>query len=262
MRLLIALLALLACALPAYSLDEYTVRVLEKRAQPRDHFVQGLEIHDGMLYVSAGQYGKSRLLRYRFEDMALERGRRLHPRVFAEGLTVLNDIVYQLTWRNRALFTYRKSTFDYQSTLRIPGEGWGLTNDGVNLVYSDGSDKLYTMSPENGQILAELKVTQNGQPVYRLNELEWVGGAIWANVWNTNRIVIINPDNGKITGTIDLTGLLPDEDRDASTDVLNGIAVDPRNGDIWVTGKHWPWLYRIELVDASQAAKATPGTLE
>ena len=132
----------------------------------------------------------------------------------------------------------------------------------MNLVYSDGSDKLFTMSPENGQILAELKVTQNGQPVYRLNELEWVGGAIWANVWNTDRIVIINPDNGKITGTIDLTGLLPDEDRDASTDVLNGIAVDPRNGDIWVTGKHWPWLYRIELVDASQAAKATPGTLE
>lgn len=262
MRPLLVTLALFACALPALALDQYTVRVLEKRAQPRDNFVQGLEIHDGMLYVSTGQYGKSRLLRYRFEDMALERGRSLHPRVFAEGLTVLGDVVYQLTWRNRAVFKYRKSDFDFQSHLALPGEGWGLTNDGLNLVYSDGTDKLYTMSPETGQILNTLHVTLDGKPVRHLNELEWVGGAIWANVWRTDRIVIINPDNGRVTGTIDLAGLLPAGERKAGTDVLNGIAVDPANGDLWVTGKHWPWLYRIELVAAAQAAKASSAALK
>ncbi|NND68629.1 MAG: glutaminyl-peptide cyclotransferase [Halioglobus sp.] len=262
MRLLLLALALFACALPAHALTEYTIRVLEKRAQPKDNFVQGLEIHDGMLYVSTGQYGQSRLLRYRFQDMALERGRRLHPRVFGEGLTVLDDVVYQLTWRNRAVFTYRKSDFDYQTHLSLPGEGWGLTNDGVNLVYSDGSDKLYTMSTETGRILHTLNVTQDGKPVRHLNELEWVGGAIWANVWRTDRIVIINPDNGKVTGTIDLAGLLPDEEREPGTGVLNGIAVDPANGDLWVTGKHWPWLYRIELIEPAQAAQVSSTALE
>ncbi len=256
------IIVLLAWAAPALSLTEYTVRVLEQRAQPRDNFVQGLEIHDGMLYVSTGQYGKSRLLRYRFSDMALERGRRLHPRVFAEGLTVLDDAVYQLTWKNRVVFTYRRSDFDYLSHLSLPGEGWGLTNDGENLIYSDGSDQLYTMSPQSGKILRTLRVTQGGRPVRRLNELEWVDGAIWANIWGTDHIVVINPDSGEVTATIDLTGLLPEAERKPGTDVLNGIARDPATGDLWVTGKHWPWLYRIELVNPAQAAHVPPATLE
>ena len=246
----------------AASVSEFSIRVLEKKPQPRDLFVQGLEIHDGMLYVSTGNYGKSRLLRYRFEDMQLERGRNLHPRVFAEGLTVLKDKIYQLTWRNHALLIYNKSDFDSLDHLPLLGEGWGLTNDGENLIYSDGSETLYTVAPATGHTLHTVSVTENGQPLKNLNELEWIDGAIWANIWRTDRIVIINPQTGVVTATIDLAGLLPRDDYRPGTDVLNGIARNPANGDLWVTGKHWPWLYRVELVPVKGAAQEQATALE
>lgn len=254
-------LIVLATCLPmaAWSVQQYSVKVIDQKPQPRQNFVQGLEILDGYLYVSAGNYGESQLLRYDFADGRVDAGRTLAERIFAEGLTVLGDYIYQLTWQNKAMLVYRKADLEYQHWLPLPGEGWGLTNNGSELIYSDGSERLYFMSPDRAQILRSITVSEQGQPVTLLNELEWIDGAIWANVWQSDRIVIINPVNGEVTGSVDLRGLLPPSEHRAGTDVLNGIARNPADGSIWVTGKRWPWLYRIELqpvVDNSESQQS------
>ena len=192
------------------------------------------------------------MLRYRFDDLQEKISRPLAAEVFAEGLTVMGENIYQLTWRNRAMLIYRKSDLQFQGWLPLPGEGWGLTHKDAQLIYSDGSDKLHFMSPTTGQILRSISVTEDGQPVTLLNELEWINGAIWANIWQSERIVIIEPATGAVTGSIDLQELLPRQEYRADTDVLNGIALDPADGAVWVTGKRWPWMYRIELVPAEE----------
>lgn len=227
--------------------QQYGIRVVSKKPQSREHFVQGLEIHDNTLYMSTGQYGKSHLLRYEFSSGKLLGGRKLSDRLFAEGLTVMGDYVYQLTWRSRALIVYDKEALTPQRWLQLPGEGWGMTNNGVSLIFSDGSANLQFMAPSSGKLLGTLTVTENGKPLTKLNELEWIKGKIFANVWQTNRIVTIDPDSGVVEGSIDLTGLLPTTERKPGTDVLNGIAYDLSSDSIWVTGKRWPWLYEIEL---------------
>jgi glutaminyl-peptide cyclotransferase len=248
----------LALPMAAWSLQKYTVRVTDQKPQARELFVQGLEIVDGFLYLSVGSYGESQLLRYHFADGTRDVARKLDPRIFAEGLTVFGEHVYQLTWRNGGMLVYRKSDLQFQRALPIAGEGWGLTNNGTDLIYSDGSEKLFFMAPDTAKILRTITVTEQGRPVTQLNELEWIDGAIWANVWQSDRIVIIDPLNGAVTANIDLRGLLPFGEYRQDTDVLNGIARDPADGAVWVTGKRWPWLYRIELVPAIDAAEMKP----
>lgn len=251
-------LLFLCASLPlaALAIEQYGVRVTDQKPQPRENFVQGLQILDGYLYVSTGNYGQSRLLRYRFDDGSLVDTRRVDARIFAEGLTVFGDKVYQLTWRNKMMLVYRKDDLQAHHWFPIPGEGWGLTNNGQQLIYSDGSEQLHFISPETEKILRSITVTENGQAVTRLNELEWVDGSIWANIWQSDRIVIIDPANGEITASINLQGLLPADEKRTDTNVLNGIAHNPVDGAIWVTGKRWPWLYRIELLPADDASKA------
>ena len=248
MNLARALLIITAC-LPAlaWPAQHYTAKVTGKKPQSRDTFVQGLEIRDGDLYVSSGLYGQSSLLRYDFADSALKAARTLDARYFAEGLTVLGDRVFQLTWRNHAMLVYRKSDLHLEASLPLPGEGWGLTNDGETLIYSDGSATLRFLAPDSARVLRTVTVIHEGRPLRFLNELEWIDGAVWANVWRQDRIVIIDPDNGEVTGVVDLPGLLPREEYRPDTDVLNGIARDPADGSVWITGKRWPWLYQIEL---------------
>jgi len=246
---LLLLLALLAS--PTFAVEQYGYKVLEKKPQSRHTFVQGLEILDGQLYVSSGGYGKSRLQRFDFASGELQLEHKLDPRIFSEGLSILGDRLYLLSWRARMLFVYNKDDLAPIARMRIPGEGWGMTNNTQQLIYSDGSDRLYFLSPAEHRITRALKVTENGKPVMRLNELEWIDGRIWANIWQTDRVVIINPDDGKVEASLDLRGLLPVMERRAGTKVLNGIARNPADGGIWVTGKNWPWIYRIELVPAS-----------
>jgi glutamine cyclotransferase len=250
-------LAILFICLPmsALAVQQYGFRVTDQKPQPRENFVQGLQILDGFLYVSTGNYGKSHILRYRFADGGLDTARKLDPRIFAEGLTVLHDKVYQLTWRNRMLLVYNREDLQAEHWFSIPGDGWGLTNNGQELIYSDGGAQLHFLSPETEQILRSITVTENGRPVAKLNELEWVNGKIWANIWQTDRIVIIDPGTGVVSASINLQGLLPTDQRRAGTDVLNGIARDPADGSIWVTGKRWPWLYQIELVPVPRTLK-------
>jgi glutamine cyclotransferase len=254
------LMLLLLLGSPAGAVQQYGYRVIDQRPQSRDTFVQGLEIVDGQLYVSSGLYGKSRLQRFDFATGELELERRLAHNLFAEGVTVLGDRLFQLTWRERQLLVYNKGDLEQIERWRLPGEGWGITNDGEQLIYSDGSDRLYFVGPDDRRVIRVISVTEAGTPVVRLNELEWIEGRIWANVWLTERIVIINPDSGEVEGSIDLQGLLPAGERRPDTNALNGIASNPADGGLWVTGKNWPWLYRIELVPEMPGQAATPAT--
>jgi len=246
--LLLILAISIGAAEKANAQQVHAYKVTGTMAQARENFVQGLQIVDKHLYVSTGQYGKSRLLRYNMADGTLDSEKELDPRLFAEGLTVLDDKIYQLTWKSRIALIYNKADLKGHKWFRIPGEGWGITNNGEEIIYSDGSDKLHFLSPRTLQIDRSITVTENGEKVDRLNELEWIDGHIWANIWTSDRIVIIDPHSGNVTASVDLKGLLPDNERRPGTDVLNGIAQDPADGTIWVTGKHWPWIYQIELV--------------
>jgi glutamine cyclotransferase len=255
---ILALLALVANS--ASAVQDYGYQVLEqKKLPPRTH-VQGLEIVDGQLYASSGGYGKSRLLRFDFASGELDSEQKMDPRLWAEGLTVLGDRVYQLTWRERLLLVYDRDSLVVIERMRIPGEGWGITNDGEQLIYGDGSSRLFFISPTEKRITHTIDVTEGDTAITRLNELEWIDGRIWANVWMTDRIVIIDPASGKVEASIDLQGLLPIMQRPAGMnprdDVLNGIARNPADGGIWVTGKNWPFLYRIEPVPAAAPAPA------
>jgi len=257
-RILTGLGCLLLIAQPMQALERFDYRVLERMPQTRANFVQGLQIVDGDLFVSTGGYGKSQLLRYSMEGGALEAGQRLHPRLFGEGLAVVGERIFQLTWRARMVLVYDRDSLALKRWFRIPGQGWGLTWTGSELLYSDGSDRLHFMNPDSGVISRSVRVTREGRPLPQLNELEWIDGQIWANVWQTDTIVIIDPVSGRVTAELDLTGLLPESDRRPDTDVLNGIAHNPDDDGLWVTGKRWPWLYRIELVPRKTAATETP----
>jgi glutamine cyclotransferase len=262
----VALAVLLA--LPAVGQVQYGFKVVDRKPQSRDNFVQGLEIVGNHLYLSSGLYGQSRLRRYDFDSGELLLERPLDPRLFAEGVTVLDGKVYQLTWRSGIGLIYQQADLSPRQLFRVPGEGWGITNDGSRLIYSDGSHQLHFIDPASMTLERTLSVQENGEPLPFLNELEWVDGRIWANVWRSNRLVIINPDSGAVEASVNLQGLLPVEDYREGTDVLNGIAHDRRDGSIWVTGKRWPWLYRIERVpldsdgpDANTATSSAPPPL-
>ena len=214
-RLLIPMLLLLL--LPACSqgkVKQYKVRVVKEYPHDTSSYTQGLFFHDGRKY-------------------------------FVEGSVILGDELFILTWTNKVAFKYDAATLQYKSTHGYPREGWGLTTDGKQLIASDGSANLYFMDTSfNTQ--KTLKVTLEGRPVRYLNELEWIDGRIWANVYTTDLIVVIDPKTGVVEATVDCAGLLPRTLRDDRTDVLNGIAVN--DGKIYLTGKYWKRLYEIETV--------------
>ena len=167
--------------------------------------------------------------------------------VFAEGLTMHRGELFLLTWKSQEMFSLDPDRLEITKSYPLPGEGWGVTSDGESLWISDGTPRIRQW--RDGTFQQTLSVTLRGKPLPRLNELEWIDGKIWANVWLTDQIVIISPTTGRITGIADLTNLLPKHERRRNTDVLNGIAQDPETGDIWVTGKRWPTMFRIELVE-------------
>ena len=231
----------------AVEVEQYGYSVVSRLRFDRSNFTQGLEIHDGRLYVSSGLYGQSIIRVYAFPSLELIQSVPVDPRIFAEGLTVIGDRLLLLSWRERIMLVYALPNLSLIGQSPLPGQGWGATHEGSTLWFSDGSDRLYSADIATGGELASLTVTLDDKPLRNLNELEWVNGEIWANVWQSDSIARIDPKTGKVTGMIDLTGLLAQEDRLRDTDVLNGIAIDPVTGAIWVTGKRWPWLYEIAL---------------
>ena len=167
---------------------------------------------------------------------------------FVEGSVIWKNNLYILTWESKVAFVYDAETLEYKSSWRYPREGWGITTDGKNLIASDGSATLYFMD-ENFALERRLIVKYEDRPVRWLNELEYINGKIWANVYMTDEIVIINPKDGRVEGIIDCRGLLAKEKRTPDTDVLNGIAYNPEDGKIYITGKNWPELYEIRLIE-------------
>jgi glutamine cyclotransferase len=218
-------------------------------------FTQGLLWDGGYLYESTGLNGHSTLRRVKLETGELLQNHKVDSSFFAEGLAVDGDRLVQLTWQSQRAFVYDRQSFEQKYDFAYIGEGWGLTFDGSRFIMSNGSDKLLFMDRSTFKVNGSVTVKDGEKTISRLNELEYVDGEIYANIWQTDRIAIISPSNGLVTGWINLKGLLTNADRGTSTpDVLNGIAFDSSSKRLFVTGKLWPKLYEIRLVE--QSAKA------
>ena len=237
---------LLSCA--DASVKVYKLDVVAEYPHDTESYTQGLFFHDGQLYESTGMNGKST-----FRKVDLTTGKPLKrldfdKKYFVEGSVILGDNLYILTWESRVAFMYDAKTLEFKSSWSYPREGWGLTTDGKQLIASDGSATLFFMD-ENFALKNRLIVKYEDRPVRLLNELEYIDGKIWANIYTSNEIVIINPKNGKVEGIIDCRGLLPRELFGPETDVLNGIAYNPKDEKIYLTGKNWPKMYEVRLVE-------------
>lgn len=243
----ILMIAMLCCSCSA-KVKQYGVKVVKEYDHDSKAYTQGLFFDGGKFYESTGQFGQSS-----FRIVDLPTGKVLRKldfaeKYFGEGSVILGGKMYMLTWLNKVAFVYDAKTLEYQQTYSYPREGWGLTTDGKSLIASDGTSKIYFLSPEF-KLERSINVTMDGRSVRYLNELEWIGGKIWANVYTTDLIVIIDPKSGAVEGCVDCSGLLPDKLRTKDTDVLNGIAFDPETKKIYITGKNWPRLYEVELVE-------------
>lgn len=210
-------------------------------------YTQGLFFHNDELYESTGQYGQSSI-----RKVDLQSGRPLNyipvdKKYFVEGSCVLDGRMYVLTWMENVCFVYDISTLKKIGELRNPREGWGITTDGKSLIMSDGSDKIYYLDPMTFMEQKSLKVTINGKKVNYINELEYIDGKIWANVYTTDTIIIIDPKSGAVEGVVDCRNLLPYALRRPNTDVLNGIAWREKEDAIYLTGKNWPKIYKVSL---------------
>ena len=226
------------------------------RSYPHDPaaFTQGLVYDDGVLYEGTGLKGQSTIRRVRLETGEVLQVQKLEPQYFGEGIALWSGSLIQLTWQSEIGFVYDRSSFQRTRTFTYTGEGWGLTQDGTRLVMSDGSAALRFLDPKTFREVGRITVRDAGQPVSRLNELEYVRGEILANVWDTQRIARISPGTGVVTGWIDLRGLLTPAEL-AAVDVLNGIAYDAARDRLFVTGKLWPRLFHIELVPRTSQEK-------
>ncbi|MCB9630865.1 MAG: glutaminyl-peptide cyclotransferase [Sandaracinus sp.] len=224
------------------------VRVVERRPHDPDAFTQGLLWHDGELYESTGLEGESSLRRVDLTSGEVRQRVEVPEELFAEGLALVGDRLFQITWQNHKAFVYDRNTFEKVREHDYEGEGWGLCYDGTHLVMSDGSDRLFFRDPETFEVRRTVHVTKVGRPLRYLNELECVNGKVWANVWQRDEIVRIDPQSGVVEATVDASGLLTREER-RRTDVLNGIAWLPDRERFLITGKLWPWTFEVELVE-------------
>ena len=214
----------------------------------RSSYTQGLFWYDGSLWESVGEYGHSKMMRVELESGRAMKSVSLPKREFGEGAVLLDSTIYQITWREGVAHVYDVPSLKERTTLRYSGEGWGIATDGKWLYMSDGTDKIYKLDPATFKRVATIAVTFNGQSLGMINEMEWIDGKLWANVYLTESIVVIDPATGQIEGVLDLTGLLSEAEMEPTTDVLNGIAYDEATGRIFITGKKWPKLFEIEVI--------------
>ncbi len=228
---------------------EYHYRIIAERAHAEQLFTQGLLLRGDTFYESGGRYGQSRLVSYQREAAAEQftQQRALPTQYFAEGLTELDEKLYLLTWRENTLMVFNREDFELLSSHYYEGEGWGLTDNGSQLIRSDGSHRLFFHRPEDFMLLHSVEVRALGKPVTNLNELEYIDGRIWANIWHSDRIVEINPKTGAVTGYLDLSALVKKFAPAQNQSVLNGIAWDSERQAIWVTGKNWPKMLLLKL---------------
>jgi len=244
----IALVLLLpAKQLLAEEIPNYAAEILNIYPHDSAAFTQGLTVYDGQLYEGTGQYGESTLRRVDLESGELLQRHNLESSYFGEGITVMDDKIYQLTWRSNVGFVYELDTFNQLGSFYLPGEGWGITHDGEHLIVSDGSAYLRFLDPETLQEVSRLEVRDAQGAVNNLNELEYINGEVWANIWYRDYLVRIDPQSGVVNSLVDLSNL--NSNRRRFDDVLNGIAWDAENERLFVTGKLWPRLYEIRVLD-------------
>lgn len=265
MRLLLAAALLTACACSpateAGGIPEYTYRIVHTYPHDRTAFTEGLFYLNGFLYESTGLPNQSSLRKVKLETGEVVEKHDLPGDYFGEGIVNWKDRIYQMTYTTEVGFIYDLATFAVKGEYHYQGQGWAYTTDGKH-IYMDGTrdvraeagdPDLRVLDPETLKETGVIHVTDQGNPVMNLNELEWVKGEIYANIWQTDRIARIDPKSGKVVGWIDCTGLLSPADRLADTDVLNGIAYDAAGDRLFVTGKKWPKLFEIKLVRKSGA---------
>lgn len=236
----------------------YVADIVSAHPHDTSAFTQGLLFHDGVLYESTGLEGSSSLRKVEIESGRVLQKTDVAPQYFAEGLALLGDRLYQLTWRSGIGFVYDLKTFAPVDSFSYYNEGWGITTDGTQLYMSDGTNFLRVLDPKTLQVTKTIGVYLGSNPVERLNELEWVNGEIFANIWTTDRIARIDPATGQVKGWINLASLLPAPERGPNADVLNGIAYDPKGDRLFVTGKKWPKLFEIKLRRQNQAPATAP----
>ena len=226
----------------------YTYRIINTYPHDRNAFTQGLIFENGFLYEGTGRYKHSTLRRVELETGNVVQLYEMPERYFGEGITIYEDRIIQLTWQAKEGFVYDKESFKLLRTFDYPTEGWGITHDGKQLIMSDGTATLYLLDPETFIETGRIQVSDADGPVSRLNELEYINGEIYANIWQSDRVARISPRTGEVVGWIDLQGLLSSEDKAEAVDVLNGIAYDAVGERLFVTGKLWPKLFEIAIV--------------
>ena len=243
-------LSLEGCLIPGNSdvIPIYSYSIVNTYPHDPDAFTQGLVFEDGVLYEGTGLYGQSTLRRVELETGAILQIRELPDQFFGEGITIHENKIIQLTWRSNVGFVYDRSSFELLEEFSYSTEGWGITHDGEHLIMSDGTSTLHLLDPQTFEKTGQLEVFDNDGPVTRLNELEYIQGEIYANIWQTDRVARIAPATGRVIGWVDLEGLLTTEDLSEPVDVLNGIAYDAEADRLFVTGKLWPKLFEIELI--------------
>lgn len=225
----------------------YTYEVVKTLPHDTSAFTQGLVFYQGSFYESTGLQGQSSLRLVEVDTGKVAKKVSVPAEYFAEGMTIFQGKIFQLTWLNQKGFVYDLGSLQKEKDFSYYGEGWGLTNDEKNLILSDGTNKIRFIDPFSFEVLKTISVSENGQPIANLNELEYIKGQIFANVWQTNRIIVIDPSSGNVTASIDLTGILKPEDVTTQVDVLNGIAYDLSKDRLFVTGKLWPKIFEIKL---------------
>lgn len=230
---------------------DYGYRVVATYPHDREAFTQGLFWLDGHLYETTGMVGRSTLRRVNLEDGRVVQKVDI-PGIFGEGSTNWGDQIISITWQDGIGYRWDRASFRQLGTWRYQGEGWGLTQNGRELIMSDGTAELRFLNPETFEEIRRVRVTANGRPVDKLNELEFIKGEVWANVWTTSEIVRIDPATGNVTGRVDLSQLTRETVGNGYESVLNGIAYDEAGDRLFVTGKNWPKLYEIDLVPPAQ----------
>ena len=224
-------------------------KVVNTFPHDKEAFTQGLVYEDGLFYEGTGEPGSSYLRKVEPQTGKVLFQLNLESPLFGEGITILGNRIFQITWQNKVGFVYNKSTLKQINKIYYQTEGWGLTTIGNEIVMSDGTNILYFMDPDQFSVISRLEVYDNEKKVEKLNELEYINGEIWANIWQTDLIARIDPSSGKVIAYINLKGILGDSAADKSVDVLNGIAYDPAAKRIFVTGKYWPKLFEIKITE-------------
>lgn len=244
-RWLATLVLLLGVACSQSSPSVWSFRIINSFPHDTTAFTQGLVFHQGVFYEGTGLNGRSELRKVEISTGRVLQRRALAAQHFGEGIALFGNRIFQLTWRTNTAFVYDLESFNLLRTFTYDTEGWGLTHDGKSLIMSDGTSTLYFRNPNTFAIERQVTVTASGRPVARLNELEYIEGKVWANVWLTNQIVVIEPRTGVVEAILDLTNLA---NLITGADVLNGIAYDPATRRLFVTGKLWPLVFEIAVV--------------